>query len=115
MKVGEDAGHVLRRNRKRAAGEAYEYWTLCEAGRTERGPRQGIVATLDKLVPEMAAENDWSDLDALREGRPPQRQWRLGERPQWERVRRARTASGTGARLWRSLPRSGAVAMRGAA
>ena len=39
----------LRKNRKRANGEVYEYWTLCETVRTELGPRQRVVATLGKL------------------------------------------------------------------
>ncbi len=38
----------LRKNRKRFGGELYEYWTLCESVRTERGPRQRVVATLGK-------------------------------------------------------------------
>jgi hypothetical protein len=82
----------LRRNRKRAGGEAYEYWTLCEAVRTERGPRQRIVATLGKLEPEARqTQSDWSDIDALLEGRPPARQLHLGQRapeeqPLWRRV-----------------------------
>jgi transposase len=84
----------LRRNRKRAAGEAYEYWTLCEAVRTERGPRQRIVATLGKLDAQEQEQADWSDLDALLEGRAPARQLTLEgcsaehstPPPQWERV-----------------------------
>src|SRR5690606_26473060 len=81
-----------RSNRKRAAGEAYEYWTLCEAVRTERGPRQRIVATLGKLDAQAQEQADWSDLDALLEGRPPARQLTLeggvaeDSPPQWERV-----------------------------
>jgi hypothetical protein len=39
----------LRKNRKSANGEVYEYWTLCETVRTELGPRQRVVATLGKL------------------------------------------------------------------
>lgn len=82
----------LRRNRKRAAGEAYEYWTLCEAVRTERGPRQRIVATLGKLEPGAQEQADWGDLDALLEGRRAARQLSLEQNaaecsaPQWERV-----------------------------
>lgn len=38
----------LRRNRRKKNGELYEYWTLVESYRTERGPRQRIVATLGK-------------------------------------------------------------------
>jgi hypothetical protein len=40
----------LRKNRKSANGEVYEYWTLCETVRTELGPRQRVVATLGKLT-----------------------------------------------------------------
>ena len=39
----------LRRNRRKKNGELYEYWTLVQSYRTERGPRQRIVATLGKL------------------------------------------------------------------
>jgi transposase len=82
----------LRRNRKRSAGESYEYWTLCETHRSERGPRQRIVATLGKLdALEGQEAADWSDLDALLEGRKPVRQLELGKpacesEPRWERV-----------------------------
>ena len=36
----------LRKNRKTFEGSLYEYWTLCETIRTEREPRQRVVATL---------------------------------------------------------------------
>ena len=39
----------LRRNRKKHKGEDYDYWTLVESVRTQRGPRQRVVATLGKL------------------------------------------------------------------
>lgn len=42
----------LRKNRKLFDDEVYEYWTLCESVRTERGPRQRVVATLGKLTDE---------------------------------------------------------------
>lgn len=42
----------LRKNRKRFDGEIYEYWTLCESVRTERGPRQRVVASLGKFTQE---------------------------------------------------------------
>jgi len=117
---GEHAPMFLRRNRKRAGGEAYEYWTLCEAVRTERGPRQRIVATLGKLEPEATQpQSDWSDIDALLEGRPPARQLHLGEKaqqrqqePLWQqvdvrgvRVERAREFGEVylGLALWRRL------------
>jgi len=60
----------LRKNRKRFEGEIYEYWTLCQTVRTERGPRQRVVATLGKFTEEDLAAG-WEDLEALLEGRPP--------------------------------------------
>ncbi len=79
----------LRKNRKRVDGEYYEYWTLCESVRTERGPRQRVVASLGKLTDE-EVNADWDDLDALLEGRKPAgRQMRLeqvADRQQRERA-----------------------------
>lgn len=69
----------LRKNRKRFDGELYEYWTLCETVRTERGPRQRVVATLGKLTEEDLSAG-WEDIEALLEGRAPSpRQMGLGE------------------------------------
>jgi hypothetical protein len=39
----------LRRHSRRKNGTDYEYWTLVESVRTERGPRQRIVGTIGKL------------------------------------------------------------------
>jgi hypothetical protein len=77
----------LRKNRKRFSGEIYEYWTLCETVRTERGPRQRVVASLGKLSDE-DIEAGWADLEALLDGRRPRgKQQRLEERfGQAERV-----------------------------
>jgi transposase len=58
----------LRKNRKSANGEVYEYWTLCETVRTELGPRQRVVATLGKLSEQDLAAG-WEDIEALLEGR----------------------------------------------
>ena len=58
----------LRKNRKSAKGEVYEYWTLCETVRTELGPRQRVVATLGKLTEQDLAAG-WEDIEALLEGR----------------------------------------------
>ncbi len=60
----------MRKNRRRVGGELYEYWTLCESVRTERGPRQRVVATLGKLA-EDDLQAGWDDIEALLEGRPP--------------------------------------------
>ena len=43
------SGMFLRRNRRQKNGQQYEYWSLVESYRTERGPRQRVVATLGKL------------------------------------------------------------------
>ena len=45
----DNGSMFLRKKRKRFDGEVYEYWTLCESVRTERGPRQRVVASLGKL------------------------------------------------------------------
>lgn len=73
----------LRRQRKCVDGVHYDYWTLCESVRTDRGPRQRIVAHLGKLTPReaRAASTGWQDLDALLEGKTalPARQLELDE------------------------------------
>jgi len=72
----------LRKNRKSVVGETYEYWTLCETVRTERGPRQRVVASLGKFSEEDLSRG-WDELEALLDGRkakPKQRQ--LGEGPE---------------------------------
>ncbi|MEO7813422.1 MAG: IS1634 family transposase [Usitatibacter sp.] len=111
----------LRRHRKHAAGETYEYWTLCESRRTAAGPRQQVVATLGKLTDEEAREEaGWEQLESLLDGRPAApRQLPLGASPQtaltgprWEvvdvrgvRVERARDFGEAflGLALWRRL------------
>jgi len=109
----------LRKNRKRFDGEVYEYWTLCETVRTERGPRQRVVASLGKLTDEDLTAG-WEDLEALLDGRRPSpRQLELGEDPQaadqrpgWEladlsklRIERAREFGSVflALALWRRL------------
>src|ERR1039458_7664115 len=68
----------LRRHRKQANGETYEYWSLVKTVRTARGPRHQLVARLGKLdVKEIAAARGWADLDALLEGRTPATQLEL--------------------------------------
>src|SRR3990172_5792455 len=39
----------LRKCRKKAAGARYTYWQLVESHRTERGPRQRVVAYLGDM------------------------------------------------------------------
>jgi transposase len=109
----------LRRHRKQAKGETYEYWTLCESVRTAAGPRQRVVATLGKLdEKESGEEGGWDQIDALLEGGERVRQFELGEAvdapppARWElvdvegvRVERARDFGEAylGLALWRRL------------
>lgn len=110
----------LRRHRKQAAGETYEYWTLCESVRTAAGPRQRVVATLGKLdEAESGPGGGWDQIDGLLEGGGERvRQMELGERAdvpepsRWElvdvrgvRVERARDFGEAylGLALWRRL------------
>lgn len=68
----------LRRHRKQANGETYEYWSLVKTVRTARGPRHQLVARLGKLDgKEIAAARSWQDLDVLLEGRTPATQLEL--------------------------------------
>lgn len=80
----------LKRQRKRARGEDYDYWSLVRTVRTARGPRHEVVARLGKLDGvEQKAARGWHDLDALLEGRPVPRQLEFGEHaemPLWRQV-----------------------------
>ena len=111
----------LRRHRKQAEGETYEYWTLCESVRTALGPRQRIVATLGKLdEKESGRECGWEQIDQLLEGSESVQQMELRDKEQpppppparWElvdvhgvRVERAREFGEgyLGLALWRRL------------
>jgi transposase len=69
----------LRRHRRHANGESYEYWSLVKTVRTARGPRHQIVARLGKLDgQEEAIAHQWNDLEALLEGRCVPAQMELG-------------------------------------
>jgi transposase len=80
----------LKRQRKSARGEAYDYWSLVRTVRTARGPRHEVMARLGKLDGvEQKAARGWHDLDALLEGRPVARQLEFGEdtaAPLWRHV-----------------------------
>ena len=81
----------LRRKRKKAGGETYDYWSLCETVRTAKGPRQKVVAALGKLDEEEIRAGGWEDIEALLGGRPSGRgvQMELGGQPpppRWEKV-----------------------------
>ena len=93
--MSEASGMYLRKKRKRAGGEVYEYWSLCETVRTAKGPRQRVVASLHKLGEEEVSEGGWGDIEGLLSGRPKARtrQLELGEKatavaaaPRWEKV-----------------------------
>ena len=80
----------LKRQRKRAGGEDYDYWSLVRTVRTARGPRHELVARLGKLDGvEQKTARGWHHLDALLEGRPIARQLEFGEKesaPLWRQV-----------------------------
>ena len=83
----------LRRHRKEAGGEEYEYWSLVKTVRTARGPRHQIVARLGKLDgAEVEVARGWNDLDGLLEGSLGARQLELGSQaaagPLWRLRRR---------------------------
>ena len=65
----------LRRKNKSSRGVGYSYWSLCQTYRTERGPRQRVVASLGKLDdPEATGlAQGWPDLSALLSGEPTAR------------------------------------------
>jgi transposase len=72
----------LRRHRKHAGGETYDYWSLVKTVRTARGPRHQVVARLGKLDgAQVAAAHSWQDVDALLAGRAPLSQLELGPPP----------------------------------
>src|SRR4051812_24849698 len=84
----------LPRNRRRVAGDTYEYWTLVRTVRTAKGPRQEVVASLGKESGlERGVRRGWEQIGALLEGcAPAPVQGQLGEplaeveRPEWAQV-----------------------------
>ena len=71
----------LKRQRRRAGGEDYDYWTLVRTVRTARGPRHEVVSRLGKLDEgSVESARDWSRIDELLEGRVGARQMQLGVR-----------------------------------
>ncbi len=63
----------LRRKNKQVRGVGYSYWNLCETYRTERGPRQRVVASLGKLDEAQVGglQAGWEDLPGLLRGETP--------------------------------------------
>ena len=83
----------LRRNRRKANGETYEYWTLVKTVRTERGPRHQVVANLGKAPGlDSPSRHGWEDISALLEGCTPERQLDFDSdtastnQPQWTEI-----------------------------
>jgi transposase len=87
----------LRRNRRQKNGQQYEYWSLVESYRSERGPRQRVVATLGKLPGLDEDERaGWEEIARLLDGavREPAAEQLLGAAaappspppPQWAQV-----------------------------
>ena len=59
----------LKRNRRTKNGETYEYWSLVETVRTERGPRHRVVSNLGKLPGlERRHRHGWENLANLLDG-----------------------------------------------
>lgn len=81
----------LRKERRCRGGEDYTYWSLCEAVRTVRGPRQRVVACLGKLDPAEVSGGGWEEIGALLAGRTPAPRESVGGAPsesgtRWEQV-----------------------------
>ena len=84
----------LRKKRKIVRGESYEYWNLCESIRTERGPRQRVVASLCKMDDEEVRQGGWEKigefLSGKKETKPDQMDlWKQSNEEQgtlWEKV-----------------------------
>ena len=67
----QSSAMFLRRNRRQKNGQQYEYWSLVESYRTERGPRQRVVATLGKLPGLDEDERvGWEEIARLLDGAP---------------------------------------------
>lgn len=61
----------LRRIRRKKRGENYDYWALVECVRTERGPRQRMVATLGKITGLNKEERvGWEEVTRVLNGKP---------------------------------------------
>ena len=87
--IDENRGMFLRRHHREKNGESYEYWTLVESIRTERGPRQRIVAILGK-IPGLDKEEQvgWEEITRSLNRRPKEKDLFQKEIdiPQWATV-----------------------------
>lgn len=105
----------LRRIQRKKSGQEYDYWALVESIRTERGPRQRVVATIGKL-PGLDKEEriGWEEIGRILSGEPLEADLFKGpiEPPEWavvntrgiqiERVRRFGEVY-LGLALWKRL------------
>ncbi len=82
----------LRRNIRRKGGVEHEYWTLVKTERTEKGPRQQIVATVGKLAGEDDEDRiGWEHIADILNGRHRHPEFnftdkKIPEPPQWANV-----------------------------
>jgi hypothetical protein len=80
----------LRRYGKKVNGEEYEYWSHVECVRTERGPRQRVVANIGKL-PGLDKEErvGWEQIVRILNGKSQQQESlfeKTEEPPSWATV-----------------------------
>lgn len=80
----------LRRIQRKKGGENYAYWALLESVRTERGPRQRVVATIGKLPDFNEKERiGWESIGRILSGTAPKEADLFQERqdtPEWATV-----------------------------
>jgi transposase len=63
-------GMYLRPHKKRKNGTVYEYWSLVKSVRTERGPRQKVIASIGKMPGlDRQTRMGWDQIGAALEGR----------------------------------------------
>lgn len=106
----------LRPHKKTKNGTVYEYWSLVKSVRTERGPRQKVVASIGKMPGlDRQTRMGWEQIGAALEGRVGQADLfedRDRDEPQWAtvdvsrvRVERLRDFGDVylGLALWRRL------------
>jgi transposase len=80
----------LRRIQRKKNGENYAYWALVESNRTERGPRQRVIATIGKLPDFDEKERiGWESIGQILSGTAPSEADLFQERqdtPEWATV-----------------------------
>ena len=70
-KNNHNEGMFLRRIRRKKSKSNYDYWALVESVRTERGPRQRVVATIGKHLGLKKEERvGWEEVARILNGKP---------------------------------------------